>query len=373
MSKQKKVLKILALILTILTLTSALIACGSKVNNINTEPNQTLTVIKEGTGLGTVTSTLEGINCGSDCAENYALDTSVMLNASATTGSKFAGWTGCDMLYAGITCQVSMISAKTVKATFESTVVDNCKDTTQTVKRQDESELVTTRECNKPESEKSSVSLYAREGFISLVAFLQGYENPNKPYRAFKDSAGISLEETDFRKLDETFRVEVSGNYKGANGTASIETKFKDQIHLDGDQFKGVSIETSFTSSANLSSSGLAAELLAEQYSDWCYDFAISGPAINYTLSIESTVNNPAIDKSENLVYIDIYGQDENGTEIDDSFALDAASEQWSGKLQDFGTLCVSVLGGAQDIFDRNVQKFPSNQTGSVNIDFRLE
>jgi hypothetical protein len=52
----------------------------------------TLTVTKLGTGGGTVTAT--GINCGADCSELYASGTSVVLAATPTSGSTFAGWSG---------------------------------------------------------------------------------------------------------------------------------------------------------------------------------------------------------------------------------------------------------------------------------------
>jgi hypothetical protein len=56
--------------------------------------NFLLTVTKAGTGSGTVTSAPTGINCGSDCTENYASGTSVTLTAAPASGSTFAGWTG---------------------------------------------------------------------------------------------------------------------------------------------------------------------------------------------------------------------------------------------------------------------------------------
>jgi len=56
--------------------------------------NFLLTVTKAGTGSGTVTSAPTGINCGSDCTENYTSGTSVTLTAAPASGSTFAGWTG---------------------------------------------------------------------------------------------------------------------------------------------------------------------------------------------------------------------------------------------------------------------------------------
>jgi len=77
----------------------------------------TLTVTKAGTGSGTVTSAPTGINCGSDCVENYAPGASVTLTASPATGSTFTGWSG-NCSGSNTTCTVTMSAAKTVTATF---------------------------------------------------------------------------------------------------------------------------------------------------------------------------------------------------------------------------------------------------------------
>ena len=61
--------------------------------------NFLLTVTKAGTGSGTVTSAPTGINCGSDCTENYTSGTSVTLTAAPASGSTFAGWTGDCAVY----------------------------------------------------------------------------------------------------------------------------------------------------------------------------------------------------------------------------------------------------------------------------------
>ena len=53
-----------------------------------------VTVTNTGSGSGTVTSNPSGINCGSTCAASFALGTSVMLTATAASGSTFNGWGG---------------------------------------------------------------------------------------------------------------------------------------------------------------------------------------------------------------------------------------------------------------------------------------
>jgi len=69
------------------------------------------------TGDGTVSSSPTGINCGSDCSENYASGTSVTLTASPATGSTFAGWSGA-CSGTSSTCTVSMTAARSVSASF---------------------------------------------------------------------------------------------------------------------------------------------------------------------------------------------------------------------------------------------------------------
>ena len=85
----------------------------------NTVPVQSyaLTVTKDGTGSGTVTSDPAGINCGSDCTNTYNSGTNVTLTATPATGSTFAGWSGGGCSGTG-TCTVTMDQAKTVTATF---------------------------------------------------------------------------------------------------------------------------------------------------------------------------------------------------------------------------------------------------------------
>jgi hypothetical protein len=77
----------------------------------------TLTVIKSGTGSGTVTSSPAGINCGSDCSETYTKVQKVKLTAKADATSTFTGWSdgGCSGTK---TCTVTVDSEITVTASF---------------------------------------------------------------------------------------------------------------------------------------------------------------------------------------------------------------------------------------------------------------
>ena len=72
-------------------------------------------------GTGTVTSSLPGINCGSDCQEKYPLGTAVTLTATPDLGSTFTGWTPKSICAFAGDCTVTMYEARTVRATFTGT------------------------------------------------------------------------------------------------------------------------------------------------------------------------------------------------------------------------------------------------------------
>src|SRR6185295_14752817 len=76
-----------------------------------------LTVLKAGSGDGTVTSLPGGIDCGAVCSKDYASGKVVTLTASPTGGSLFTGWTGAGCSGTG-SCVVTMDAAKSVTATF---------------------------------------------------------------------------------------------------------------------------------------------------------------------------------------------------------------------------------------------------------------
>jgi hypothetical protein len=76
-----------------------------------------LTVNKDGSGTGTVTSAPAGINCGTDCTESYVLGTLVTLTAHPGVKSYLASWGG-DCSGTGLTTQVIMDSNKTCTAIF---------------------------------------------------------------------------------------------------------------------------------------------------------------------------------------------------------------------------------------------------------------
>jgi hypothetical protein len=82
---------------------------------------KSLTVKNVGVGLGSVTSSPEGIDCASGCNEEtaeFAEGTPVILTAIAAPGSEFVKWIGCDSVDGEGKCHVTMTSDKEVKAEF---------------------------------------------------------------------------------------------------------------------------------------------------------------------------------------------------------------------------------------------------------------
>jgi hypothetical protein len=85
-------------------------------------PSQhTLTVNKGGTCTGVVTSSPEGVDCGSDCDEAFYSGTVVKLIAIPDTGSFFSGWSGGGCSGSG-QCILTIDTDTIVTATFNAEV-----------------------------------------------------------------------------------------------------------------------------------------------------------------------------------------------------------------------------------------------------------
>ncbi len=84
-----------------------------------------LDVLRVGSGAGRVTSLPEGIDCGTDCTEDYPAGTRVSLAADAVDGSVFAGWGG-DCAGTEIGCQLTLDEGRVVVAVFESAGGGTC-------------------------------------------------------------------------------------------------------------------------------------------------------------------------------------------------------------------------------------------------------
>ena len=79
-------------------------------------PTYELQVSVAGSGSGSVSSSLAGINCPGDCAETFDSGTTVNLTATTAAGSAFAGWSGSPDCSDG---SVTMDAARSCTATFD--------------------------------------------------------------------------------------------------------------------------------------------------------------------------------------------------------------------------------------------------------------
>ena len=97
-------------------------------------PVHTVTVARNGSGAGTVTSSPPGIDCGTSCSADFLQNTVVTMAAVAASGSTFAGWSG--EVCSGVdTCQFAVVQAREISATFNSAscAVDLSNQTIDTV------------------------------------------------------------------------------------------------------------------------------------------------------------------------------------------------------------------------------------------------
>jgi hypothetical protein len=80
-----------------------------------------ITIARNGTGTGTVTSAPAGITCGSACSAPFLTGTTVTLTAAAGANSVFGGWTGGECSGTTTTCTFTATVGATITATFNST------------------------------------------------------------------------------------------------------------------------------------------------------------------------------------------------------------------------------------------------------------
>ena len=94
--------------------------------NTTTPTTFLLTVTKEGSGNGVVTSSPAGINCGGTCTASYANGTAVTLTAAPGANTIFNGWGGACSGF-NPTCVLTINQAKSVVADFQYSATPNTK------------------------------------------------------------------------------------------------------------------------------------------------------------------------------------------------------------------------------------------------------
>ena len=90
---------------------------GWRIDSVSLDSRPILSVAKNGSGAGGVSSSPAGIDCGGTCSTRVNDGTSVTLTASPAPGSRFAGWSGAGCSGTG-TCTVAMNADAAVTATF---------------------------------------------------------------------------------------------------------------------------------------------------------------------------------------------------------------------------------------------------------------
>lgn len=112
-----------ALHAALMILPLCLIGCADD-NKTDPPPANTFDLTVNLSGSGSVISSPAGIDCGSDCTENYTDGTSVTLTATPGGNEQFSGWQGaCSGTQT--TCTVLMTEARSVMATFASPPIPN--------------------------------------------------------------------------------------------------------------------------------------------------------------------------------------------------------------------------------------------------------
>jgi len=106
--------------LTLVVIGAALVACGGSKNEDAASPEPQMSVLSiSRVGQGTVASTPNGIDCGSDCSGSYTKNTEVTLHAAAAQGNQFVGWSGVGVDCTGTSdCSLMLDQSKSLVATF---------------------------------------------------------------------------------------------------------------------------------------------------------------------------------------------------------------------------------------------------------------
>ena len=175
--------------------------------------NYTLTVSKNGSGSGTVTSADGNINCGSTCSFGYASGSQVTLTATPASGSTFAGWSGGGCSGTG-SCQLTMSSNQTVTATFSYTVAGACT-MTSSVKQ--------------PSLTSSGQSISIENAISSSTSASQKLDlrssHPQDSFELTSLSHATCMDNTSYKKWSGDSFNEITGEGSGSFGTSRTRAK----------------------------------------------------------------------------------------------------------------------------------------------------
>lgn len=141
-------------------------------------------VNKLGSGTGTVTSLVSGIDCGSTCSGSAASGSAETLTAAAGSASEFAGWGGaCSSFGTSTVCTLTITSATDVTATFNTVGGGSAPIVLTLTKTGDGNGTVTgsvdgatstkfcdLNECQQSNEKQSFVQTYASGTVITLTA-----------------------------------------------------------------------------------------------------------------------------------------------------------------------------------------------------------
>lgn len=185
----------------------------------------TLTVSRTGGGTGSVQSQPAGIDCGTDCAQDYPAGQSVTLSAAAASGSAFSAWGGA---CAGVTvnvCTVTMNAAQSVTAEFVPSlpvaefsvsavsVLEGAASVTLTVRRSSGVGVSSVSFTTRNGTATAGSDYTARSGSVSFAA------------GTTTATVSVSLLNDSLWEPPETFFVDltgVSGAALGTNRTATV-------------------------------------------------------------------------------------------------------------------------------------------------------
>lgn len=91
----------------------------TRIESASTQtPSFSLAVTKKGSGIGTVSSTPTGIDCGLICSGTFTSFARVTLNAVPAIGSRFVGWSGAGCSGTG-SCRITLETDVQAAASFE--------------------------------------------------------------------------------------------------------------------------------------------------------------------------------------------------------------------------------------------------------------